>query len=62
MAASDYYLCDLCGSKAFYDAVLAYDNNNENPDTRHPWPDYVGYMMALCSKCAKTHKVEIVRR
>ena len=35
MAAADYYGCDLCGSKTFYDAELDYDfqpSRHTNPD------------------------------
>ncbi len=31
MAAADYRLCDLCESKAFYDANLGYERDHEVP-------------------------------
>ena len=63
MAGCDYYSCDVCGSKTFYDANLSYDDNLENKITHHRWPDgYIGDMAVLCDECAKTHKIEIVER
>lgn len=68
MALADYYLCDHCGCKTFYDANLPYGVNSEhfgkaegemlhNPLTQHPWPDgYIGYMVVLCFQCAETNQ------
>jgi len=68
MAYADYYLCDVCGEKTFYDANLNYNSDfgeesyNENPITKHRWPDgYVGSMAVICKVCAKTHKIEILK-
>lgn len=75
MAACDYYSCDVCGGKCFYDANLNYEtpdrNGNDswgnriNPEDlmrgqTHKL-DYAGDMAAICRDCAKTHEV-IVRR
>jgi len=68
MAVSDYYLCDLCGNKCFYDANLNYKfDSKTNPiaeDKRvrgtHISLDYCGDMGALCLNCAKTHEVVIM--
>lgn len=65
MAMADYYLCDVCRCKTFYDGNLTYgeyqDKMNRNPASHHPWPDgNVGWMVVLCESCAKTHKVEII--
>ena len=60
MALADYYLCDVCGGKTFYDAELSYDRDNANPRTGHPWPDAVGDMAVLCEGCARTHMVCLV--
>lgn len=64
MAAADYYLCDICGSKTFYDADLSYNSfrdGQENPETHHPWPDGdIGWMTVICGECAKTNNVVIV--
>lgn len=66
MAGADYYSCDVCGAKTFYDAPLDYrdpedadDLITENPRTHHPWPIGVGDMAALCVGCAKTHRITI---
>lgn len=60
MALADYYLCDVCGGKCFYDANLNYDYDNRDPVTHMPKLDYVGDMAAICNKCAETHEI-IVR-
>jgi hypothetical protein len=63
MASADYYLCDTCGGKTFYDAALSYREHgepNENPETHHQWPDgNVGDMAVICRECAKTHSIVI---
>ena len=62
MAGADYYSCDKCGCKTFYDAVLPYgdceDMLRSPRDT--PMPDgNVGDMMVLCKKCAKEYEIVI---
>lgn len=47
MAAADYYLCDVCGCKTFYDSDVDYG-------------DRVGEMVVICSECAKTHKIHVL--
>ena len=74
MAASDYRLCDLCDSKAFYDSNLNYEYPDKNGNdsfgrkiekdemvrgSRHKL-DYLGDWSVLCTDCAKTHKTVIV--
>lgn len=64
MALADYYLCDVCERKTFYDGNVPYGEYQEgvqqNPKTGHPWPDgNVGDMAVLCRECAKTHKITI---
>lgn len=49
MAAADYYSCDLCGRKTFYDANLPYDEEGDLPG--------VGVLVCICTDCAKTHSV-----
>jgi hypothetical protein len=56
MARADYRLCDVCDDKAFYDANLNYDFE-ENPETGL-WQ--LGAWVVLCSDCAKTHDIQIV--
>ncbi len=58
MALNDYYLCDCCRNKTFYDASLNYDFDS-NPETGL---DRTADMLALCPECAKTHKVVIIKR
>lgn len=58
VASADYYLCDVCGKKTFYDAPLSYDDNNGNPEINKRWPDGdVGDMAVICKECSKTHTV-----
>jgi hypothetical protein len=60
MAASDYYLCDLCERKAFY------DSNIEDPRYVATYNTDTGYepigIAVLCSECNKTHKCVVVER
>jgi len=64
MAGAEYYGCDVCGAKTFYDAELDYESHMcgvpANPDTGIPWPSGVGYMVVLCPACAETHAVKII--
>ncbi len=65
MAASDYYSCDVCGGKAFYDANLGYDFDNEKPCVSYGCGmklGYVGDMAVICDNCAKTHEVKVIPR
>jgi hypothetical protein len=59
MAMCDYYLCDVCQQKCFYDANLNYEWNEE---TKRNDLDYMGDMAAICKGCAKTHEVKVVPR
>jgi hypothetical protein len=64
MASADYYLCDVCGRKTFYDANLQYSEFDgtpgpRNPFTQHAWPVGVGAMAVLCPTCAETHVISI---
>lgn len=54
MAMADYYLCDACSGKTFYDRVLDYQRDDEGNITN------VGDMAVLCTECAKTRKLVIV--
>lgn len=58
MALADYYLCDLCERKTFYDARLDY------PVSSGPvWlPEGAGDMAVICETCAGTHEVIIAKR
>lgn len=55
MALADYYLCDLCECKTFYDANLPHGEFGE-PRKSWKWPDGdVGFMLVLCEECATKH-------
>ncbi len=63
MAMADYYLCDGCGGKCFYDANLNWDTPEpgETPVRGSGMVlDRCGDMAALCVDCAKTHEVKVV--
>lgn len=47
MAKCDYYLCDRCQEKCFYDADI--------PDRF----EQVGDMRAICKGCSTTHSVVV---
>lgn len=53
MALADYYQCDVCHEKAFYDANIPWDNFYE-------WR--LGQLAAICKDCAKTHQIVVVPR
>lgn len=62
MALADYRLCDLCESKAFYDANL--NNDFDAPEEEYIRDsgyalDNLGDWAVLCKECAKTHKCTI---
>lgn len=50
MAYADYYHCDICDSKAFYDAQIDWD------ETR------IGDMKVICKKCAESHDVVVMQK
>ncbi len=57
MAITDYYLCDVCGDKTFYDAELDYgDTWGSN---YQPMPRGVGDMKVICKQCTETHQVVV---
>ncbi|SLN74820.1 hypothetical protein ROJ8625_04107 [Roseivivax jejudonensis] len=58
MALNDYYQCDVCGGKAFYDANI-YDSRYVATYDPTEGCDPIA-IKALCPSCAKTHEV-IVR-
>lgn len=62
MAYADYYHCDHCDAKAFYDAELNYDLSDVNPKTGGPKLDYVGDMKVLCDQCSEEYEVVVRRR
>jgi len=58
MAGADYYSCDKCRRKTFYDAGLDYQYNK---DSGYTLPN-VGDMKVICIDCAKVHEVHIVTK
>ena len=61
MARSDYYLCDCCTEKTFYDAQVLYDTDRPREDGGY-WPNGVGEMLVLCEGCAKDWSVALIPR
>jgi hypothetical protein len=63
MAAADYWLCDRCNQKAFYDANLDYDDqkHTRRSDGRL-LPARCGDAQVLCEDCAREYEVIIVKR
>ena len=49
MAGGDYYSCDKCECKTFYDSEVDYSY-------------MVGQMMVLCDNCVKTHEIILKER
>lgn len=62
MALSDYYLCDVCECKAFYDANLNYDFDKPMTSGAGYKLERVGDMKVLCDDCSQKFKLEIVER
>ena len=64
MAAADYYLCDVCSSKCFYDSNLNWENTDIPEDRVRGTSmslDYCGDMACICKDCAKTHLCKVVK-
>jgi len=57
MAGADYYSCDVCGAKTFYDATLDYSHDTLRGGY---YLERVGDMKCICEECAKTHVVMIM--
>lgn len=68
MALADYRLCDVCGSKTFYDARLNYEQTVDGDGALRNGGemmqglslDYLGDWCVLCTNCARTHRCVIV--
>jgi hypothetical protein len=58
MAMCDYYLCDKCGKKCFYDASIAEYDDENNYLLSGAKVD----IAAICEECAKTHTCIVVPR
>jgi hypothetical protein len=61
MARADYWLCDICDCKTFYDAGLRYDECRHRSDGKR-LPSGVGDMLVICEECAKSYRVDIETR
>jgi len=64
MAGCDYYTCDACGGKSFYDVELGWGGFGSTPPLNRPGLDGLpgcGDIRALCKDCAKTHRIIVVR-
>lgn len=59
MALSDYYLCDVCESKTFYDANLDYEYDEKTKRNKLP---RVGVICVLCEECAEKFNIVIVKK
>ena len=59
MAMSDYCPCAVCRSKAYYDANLSFDDDNQSPTTGFCIPDMAGDSVAICSRCIATHEIVV---
>lgn len=59
MAGGDYYSCDVCHGKTFYDSELDYQELDVDPWFFLPG---VGEMKVICKKCAESHEVIVIRK
>lgn len=63
MAACDYYLCDVCGSKCFYDSDLAWERSANPSECLVSNPGMklgcCGDIAAICRKCTETHEIVV---
>lgn len=53
MAGMDYYWCDICQERCFYDANVDWDNAKEYN---------LGELKALCKKCSETYEIAFKKR
>lgn len=61
MAGADYFRCDVCDGKAFYDANLNWNYDEQMPGRPElPALGYVGTMIVICNECYPKHKAVIV--
>lgn len=62
MAGCDYYSCDICGAKTFYDANLNYSQDEARTGRLGYYLEGVGDMKCICEGCAKTYDVVIIEK
>ena len=61
MAGIDYFKCDVCRHKCFYDAGLKYVGKVSERSGREI-PENSGDVAAICASCIKTHEIVIQER
>lgn len=61
MALVDYKLCDVCNSKAFYDANIEDRAYRATYDKSITSVKPIG-IKVLCGDCAETHDINIIER
>jgi hypothetical protein len=59
MAAADYWLCDRCGRKTFYDANLDYNNSDRLRSDGRMLPSGAGDAQVICVQCAEANELVI---
>jgi hypothetical protein len=62
MAMCDYYLCDVCQRKCFYDADKAEYRDGPDGKTQYLLGGMVVDIAAICEACAETHICIVVPR
>jgi len=50
MAGADYYACDVCGDKTFYDARIDWTAQHDHA------------IVAICGECRETHSILVVTK
>ena len=55
MALADYYLCDVCSKKVFYDSGVDYGDDDE-------YSYGVGDMACICKACSSQYEIKIVKK
>lgn len=57
MAYADYFHCDVCGQKAFYDSNIDWETTYVAVEDGAPVS-----VVALCVACFKTHEIVVQKR
>jgi hypothetical protein len=60
MAMADYYLCDQCGGKTFYDTGLDWRYEDDEGNDCEANLRGVGDMVVICEKCAAKFEVVVM--
>jgi hypothetical protein len=59
MSKTDYWLCDVCDRKTFYDAKLNYDIGAPRRHDGALLPHGAGDMRVICLECAQNLEVKV---